>query len=556
MTTLAPPRSAVALYAESVVAGAVVTGRLVRLACERHLRDLDHGHERGLHFDQDAADFACEFFSYLSHYKGEWAGQPFILEPWQRFIIGSLFGWKRADGTRRFRVAYNELGRKNGKSILAAGVGLLLAFFDGEGGAEVYSAATKREQAKIVWGDARTMVLKSPDLKRRISVLVGNLHQESTSSKFQPLGADTDGMDGLNIHGAIVDELHAHKARIMWDVIQTATGARRQPLTFVITTAGAGRLGVCWEQHDYAVKVLEGVIEDDSAFAYIATLDEGDDWRDPLVWIKANPNLGISVKVDDLERKCLRAQQVPAEQNEFLRKHCDIWTTQSMRWLSDELWMQGAAESGALSGRSCYGCVYVSSVTDLGAFVLWFPDEAGGGDLLSWFWVPEENMAERVKSDRVPYDVWVREGWVEATDGNVVDYDLIRQRIKALGLVYKIKEIAVPVHTSVQVQTQLLGDGFAVVAVVQGFAALSAPTKEMQRLLLDGKYRHGGNPVLRWMAGNVAVRTNAEEEMRPDKEQSTERIDGIAAAINALSRALVKPEEKPSVYQTRGFLEL
>jgi phage terminase large subunit-like protein len=547
MVRAAVTTDSVTHYALDVTGGRVTVARLVRLACERHLRDLEIAAERGLYFDSEAAEWSIGFFAQLSHSKGEWAGQPLVLEPWQSFVVGNLFGWKRADGTRRFRTSYVSVGRKNGKSTLAAGLGLLLAFFDGEAGAEVYAAATKRDQAKIVWGEARAMVLASPPLRQRISVLTGNLHSERTRSKFEPLGADADSTDGLNVHAAVIDELHAHKTRAMWDVIETATAARRQPLTFAITTAGFDRNSVCYEQDDYAAKVLEGVIEDDSFFAYVARIDEGDDWTDRGCWPKANPNLGVSVKLDDLERKCDKAKLVPGEQNAFLRLHLNVWTQQETRWLSPEVWEGGSiGPPEDLEGRRCYAGLDLSSTTDVTALVLWFPDDDGGGDALSCFWVPEEALQVRSRRDRVPYDLWQRQGFIDATGGNVVDYDRVRERIKELGTIYEIREVAVDRWNSTQLQTQLQGDGFTVVPFGQGFASMTAPTKELERLLLERSLRHGGNPVLRWMASNVAVDQDAAGNLKPSKSRSTERIDGIVALVMALGRAMVEPKEPES----------
>src|SRR5512139_1249755 len=290
-------------YIDDVVAGRVVACHWVQAACQRHVDDLKHGAERGLHFDREAAEHVLKFFTILKHSKGEWAGRPLVLEPWQQFLIWTLFGWKRADGTRRFRTAYIEVARKNGKSTIGAGVGLYLLAADGEPGAEIYSAATKRDQARITHLEAVRMVKASPMLRKRIRTFRDNLNIEGTASKFEPLGADADTLDGLNIHGAIIDEIHAHKTREVWDKLDTGTGARRQPLMFGITTAGYDRQSLCWTLNEYSKKVLDGVIEDDTFFALIYTLDDGDDWQDETTWIKANPNLKVSKKNDDLRRK-------------------------------------------------------------------------------------------------------------------------------------------------------------------------------------------------------------------------------------------------------------
>jgi phage terminase large subunit-like protein len=538
-----------------VIAGRIVAGRLVRLACERHLRDLETGKERGLHFDAEQAERVIAFFALLKHSKGEWAGQPFILEPWEAFIVGCLFGWKRADGNRRFRMSYVSVARKNGKSTLTAGIGLYLAFFDNEPGAEVYAAATKREQAKIVWSEASRMVKRTPALKQRITAFVGNLHIEAAAQKFEPLGADADNMDGLNVHCAIIDELHAHKTRHMLDVLTTATGARRQPLIFVITTAGFDRNSVCWEQHDYSVKVLEEILPDDTFFCFVAGIDEGDDWHDEAVWVKANPNLGVSVKAEDLRVKCKRAQEMPGQQNAFRRLHLNEWTEQSNRWLDMTVWDENGEpfDPTLLEGELCYAGLDLATINDITALALWFPEESKG---LFYFWVPEEGVRQRADRDRVPYDVWVRQEYIEATGGPVVDYDIIRVRINELRQLYNIKEVATEKWNSSQISTQLMGDGFTVVLVGQGAAARNAETKELERLILDRKLGHGGNPVLRWMASNVAVMQDAMGNLRIDKVKSTERVDGMSALAMAIGRAMVQETETASVYEERGILVL
>ena len=548
----------------AVLAGSVVAGHLVRQACERHMRDLESG--EGIYFDADEAQKAIRFFGFLNHSKGEWAGTPLHLEPWEEFIVGSLFGWVREDGSRRFRVAYVEVPRKNGKSLLAAGVALLLAFFDDEGGAEVYAAATKRDQAKIVWLDARAMVLASPHLRKRITVpktekAVGSMFVESTRSKFEPLGADADSTDGLNVHGVIVDELHAHKTRSMWDVLQTATGARRQPLTFAITTAGYDRHSVCWEQHHYGEQLLARIFEDDTFFAYIATLDPGDDWADPGVWAKANPNFGVSVKPDDLARKAEKAKQVPAEQNAFLRLHLNVWTEQATRWLDMDVWDENAfatddegepivVDREALKGRPCYAGADLSTTTDLTAVELYFPDEGGeGGEWLHFYFVPEDNLRRRAERDRVPYDVWREQGHIIATPGNVVDYEYIRELLNSLveeG--FDIREFAYDPWNATGLVTGLMADGFTCIPVRQGFASLSAPTKEFEKLLLARSMRHGGHPVTRWAASNVVVEQDPAGNMKPSKKLATERIDPIVAMIMAVDRASRHEDEQAGVF--------
>ncbi len=549
-------KSTVTEYADSVVSGDVLVGKLVRLACDRHLRDLETGHERGIQFDEDAAETAIVFFTFLKHSKGEWAGQSFLLAPWQQFIVGSLFGWMRMDGTRRFRTAYNEMGRKNGKSTLAAGVGLLLAFFDNEPGAEVYAAATKRDQAKIVWGEAKRMVNATAAMKQRIRVLTANLSVEAKASKFEPLGADSDSMDGLNVHGVIIDELHAHKNRDMWDVLETATGSRRQPLMFVITTAGYDRHSICWQQHQYASQVLDGVIEDDSYFAYIATVDDGDDWADETVWHKANPNLGVSVKPDDLKLKAERAEAMPAAQNAFRRLHLSQWTQQETRYIDLAKWNEcgGDVDRDALTGETCYAGLDLASTTDIAALVLVFPRPDGEYEMVAEFWIPEDNLIERVRRDRVPYDVWVNQGYIQATPGNVIDYAFIRDTLNKLSTDFSIAEVAFDRWGATKLSLDLQDDGFKMVEFGQGFASMSAPTKELTNLILSKKLRHGGNPVMRWMADNLIVKQDPAGNLKPDKSKSIEKIDGMVALVMALDRAVRHGGE--SVYEERGILTI
>lgn len=532
-----------------MVAGDIVACKWVRLACERHLRDLDTGHERGLWFDHDAESRVYAFFEqYLRHSKGEFAKKPFVLQEWQAFIVGSVFGWKREDGTRRFRTAYDEEPRKNGKSTRLAGIGLYMTTADGESGAEVYSAATKKDQAKIVWGEAKNMVLASPELRARTRVFAANMNVPALGAKFEPLGADSDSLDGLNISCAIVDELHAHKSRDLWDVLETATGARRQPLIYAITTAGRNKLSVCWELRDYACKVLEGIVQDDSFFAIIFTIDDGDDWSDPKVWGKANPGLGVSVKVDDLQRKVEKARHLPAAQNAFKRLHLNVWTEGAGSWLDIEAWDENGQEVDPddLVGRECFGGLDLSTTTDITAFVKVFPpvEEDEPWKVLARFWVPAENIAKRAKTDRVPYDVWREQGYIEATPGNVVDYRAVGAGIIADAQAFDLREVAYDRFNSSQLVTELMDEGLTMVPFGQGFVSMAAPTRELEKLVISGLLAHGGNPVLRWMASNVVVVEDPAGNMKPAKNKSSEKIDGIVALIMAIGRAIAPRDEE------------
>lgn len=546
-------------YAYDVLDGTIPAGKLIKAACKRHLQDLDN--DRVLYFDLDAADYAIDFFHFLKHSKGEWAGTTFELSLWQKFIVGSLFGWKRPDGARRFRTAYIEIPRKNGKSTMIAGIGLYLFVADGEQGAEVYSAATKRDQARITHGEATRMVKTSPNLRKRIGVYRDNLHIESTASKFEPLGADADTMDGLNVHSAIIDELHAHKTREVWDVLETATGSRRQPLIIAITTAGTDRNSICWEQHDYAEKILNGTIQDDSYFAYIAAIDEGDDWTDPKTWAKANPNLGISVKIDDLERKCEKAKQLPSAQNTFLRLHLNKWTQQVDRWISLDLWDENGAEidEAELAGRTCYGGLDLASVSDLAAWVMVFPrvDDLDHLDVLARFWCPEARLYDEHNQYRDQYQAWRAQGYLTATPGDATEYSYIRSQIlddaQKFGLVDLNVDRLFQAH---QLAMELIDEGLVVLGMGQGSLSMAAPMAEFERRLLLHKINHGHNPIMRFCADNVAVKQDAAGNLKPDKANSQGKIDGIVALVMALDRAMRHQQDKPSVYESRGIVIL
>ena len=870
------------------------------------------------HFDENAANIAVLFFErFLHHSKGEWAGRPFQLEQWQKDqVIRPLFGWKRADGTRRYRRAYIEIPRKNGKSTLGAAIALALLYIDSEPGAEVYSAASDREQAAIVFNEARAMVETSPELLRRSKPFRRSIVVPGTRSSYRVLSADAPHQHGLNAHGIVFDELHTQPDRELWDVLNTSTGARRQPLVVMLTTAGYDRESICWEQHEYARQILQGIVQDDSFFACIYGAEESDDWLDPATWRKANPNLGVTISLDYLEGEARRAQISPAYQNTFRRLHLNQWcvilgtmiamesgefkrvedlipgdrivafdektqtltisvvksildngvhpvyrittkrgrsitttgnhpfwcrtgrsdspkyswidalslrpgdrvgialgwpdgqvqseitedqarflgimigdgamtdhspritsidpgvlefcrdmaeqfgvalrsrgdhpaqfrfpkkirggrqpnslkqwlidqkvwgknvyskrvpefvwvggkkiwaaflsgyldtdgcvaeedgntaiiwvsanlklledcqqllamlgaqsnlrqgrtgefpswrlevherrsqallrdsltpvhsakkgklksakieggrdgavsldrfrfdpiqsieilqpentigveveafhthitngfithnTQQETRWLPIETWdtCNQPVDAELLKGAECYGGLDLASSSDIAAFVLDFPNEPGEDERHAWlpfFWIPEANMIERARKDRVPYDAWVRAGLIKATPGNVIDYRQIVADIIALGEKYNIKEIAFDRWGAVQISQELMGAGYELVGFGQGFQSMAPPMKDLLRLVMDRKLAHGGNPVLRWMADNLVVRQDPAGNVKPDKAKSREKIDGIVGGLMALDRA--SRHQGGSVYDERGLITL
>jgi len=541
--------SAVTAYAKGVLADQIPACRFIRLACERHLRDLKSAFERGLHFDEEAAQRAIDFFGFLKHSKGEWAGQPFTLSPWQAFVVGCIFGWKRADDLRRFRLAYVEVPRKNGKTTLAAGIGLYLFLADEEPGAEVYTAATKRDQARIAHSEATRMVKASPALMRRVRIFKDNLSITDMAAKYEPLGADADTMDGLNVHAAIIDELHAHKTRDVVDVLETATGARRQPLLFEITTAGFDQESICREHHDYSAQVLEATIEDDSWFGYIAAMDEGDDWADPETWRKANPNYGITVKIDDLERKCHKAEHLPAAQNVFLRLHLDAWTEQEDRFIDLSLWDENAGEvdEAELAGLECYGGLDLAATQDMTAWVMVFPyeDDPDEVDILCRFWCPEARLTDPHNRWRAQYQAWARQGCLQATPGSGIDQGFIKAQVLKDSEAFRLIDLNIDhLFQGVGLGQDLQEEGLATFPFRQGFLSYAVPMKEFERRLVDRKLHHGGHPILRWMAANLSVKQDAAGNLKPDKStQGTQgKIDGIVALVMALDRAMRQTE--------------
>jgi phage terminase large subunit-like protein len=511
----------------------------------------------GFWFDEEAADRAVAFFeTCLTHTKGEMAGKPLMLDDWERDrIVRPLFGWKRADGTRRYRKIFVFVARKNGKSTLCAGIALYLLHADREMGAEVYSAAADREQAAIVFDVAKQMVIQSPPLRERTEVYRRSMVHLESASSYKVLSADAFTKHGLNASGVVVDEVHTQRNRELIDVLSTSVGSRRQPIEVYITTAGYDRNSICWELYDYAVRVSKGIIQDDAFLPVLYQADPDDDWTDETIWAKANPGLGHSIKLDYLRAECKKAQEIAAYENTFKRLHLNIWTAQENRWLRiEQTWDPCATPLPALElmrGRKAWLGVDLSTTTDITAVVALIadPDEPDEYDVLPLFFVPNERILLRARRDRVPYDLWRDQGHLIATEGDVVDYEVVREHIRELGEVLDIQEIAIDRWNSTGLQTQLTGDGFTVVQFGQGFASMSAPTKELERLLLLKALRHGGHPVLRWMADNVAVNQDPAGNIKPDKAKSTERIDGIVALVMAIGRATSQEVKAVPQYQ-------
>ncbi len=544
-------RQAVNAYMKGVRSGQIVTGALVKGAVRRHVKDLRTGKARGLRFDAAKAERAIRFFQFLRHSKGKWAGQILELSPWQLFCMWCIFGWYKG-ARRRFRTAYIEIARKNGKSTWAAGVGLYLLVGDGEPGAEVYCAANKYDQSRIVHSESRRMVQASEELSQVMTVWTNSIVIEHTASRYLPLGSDSKTTDGLNIHGLIGDEFHEWTDRDFWEKLRTATGARENPLTFIITTSGDDPNGLCYDYHELCESILRGTVEDDAVFAFIAAPDEGESWTDKDSWVKANPNLGVSVQMDYLEEQFETARKIPSEQNSFMRYLLNRWVQQSTRWLSLEVWdqCQGQVRAADLLGASCWGGLDISSVSDLTSLALVFRHE-DRLQVLMRFWLPESRLHIKGKYQR-QYQAWAEQGHLTITPGEALDYARLQADIVAISERYRIEELWVDIlFQGHQIEQQLREQhGINTVAGRNGIISMSPVAKELERRLLSRTIEHGGNPILRWMADCVTVRRDHVGNIMPDKSRSQGKIDGITALCFALMGVMNSPIQTQSIYET------
>lgn len=513
------------------------------------------------HYDKKKADRAVTFIENLCHTKGKWAGTPFWLLPWQEQLIRDIFGIVKPDGNRQFRTAFVEICKKVGKSELAAAVALYLLYADNEPSAEVYGAAADRQQASIVFDVAKQMVEMSPALMKR-SKLMGatkRIVNYSNAGYYQVLSAEVGGKHGFSVSGLVFDEIHTQPNRQLYDVLtKGSSDARQNPLHFIITTAGNDRHSIAYELHTKAVDILEGRRVDPTFYPVVYGLKDDEDWEDEENWYKVNPSLEYTVDIERLRDAYREAKQNPADEVTFKWLRCNMWVSSTVAWIPDAIYMRGneSIEAASLEGRDCYAGLDLSSTGDITALVLIFPprDENEKYVLLPYFWIPEETIPRRVKANSVPYDIWEKQGYIMSTEGNVIHYDFIEKFIMYLSEKYHILEIAVDRWNATQMIQNLEGEGFTIVPFGQGFSSMSAPTKEFYRLLMEGRIIHGGNPVLRWMAGNVVIDTDPAGNIKVTKAKSKEKIDGIVAAIMALDRCIRQEGQSGSVYDERGLL--
>ncbi|WP_454674851.1 terminase large subunit [Achromobacter pestifer] len=528
-------------YGREVMAGRIPVCRWTRLAVERHYRDLETGAARGLWFSEALAQHALESFLFLRHSKGEWAGRQFELAPWQQFWIALAFGWMRQDGTRRFREVWEEVPRKNGKSTKLAGIGLYLFTFDGEGGAEVYSAATKMEQAKITHSEAVRMVEASPHLRRGLAMRLNEIFdpRPGRADKFVPLGRDAKSLDGLNPHGGILDEVHAHPTREIYDVIKSGMGSRKQPMIWQITTAGFDLSSFGYSQHEYAEKVLDGIFDDDELLVVIYTVDYQDRWDDPVEMAKANPNLGVSVYEEQLRAVIERAKRQPSELPNVLTKRLNIWLRGGSRWMGADAWKACGNSDLRIedfAGEECWIGLDLAEKKDVAALCIVFR-RAGKYYVFFRLYLNEDQA--HAPENRHFY-AWEQSGHLIVTPGNATDFDVIRDDLVNMSRQFSVQEVVYDPKFATYFATKLAEDhGLLMVEMPQTSSRFTLPIVEVENLVLTQDLTHDGNPAVAWMISNVVMRESKFSGLKhPTKEKPENKIDAAIALIQAMSRAL------------------
>lgn len=560
-------------YAQAVIHGAVDVGRWVRLACERHIRDL--GRE-DIWFDMEAADEFFRYCRYLRHYKGPMKGQRIELDEWQQFIFGNVYGWKQCsfDGTTythtdlwRFHYVYIEVPRKNGKTtIAAAGASYDCAMVE-DTGAEVYCLATKEDQAKLLYNDVQAFISRSAELEDEFEVLQGRstiyAKGSDRTSFIKPLGSNSDRLDGLNPLAAYCDELHQWPDADLWNVIEDAFGARTNWHMIAITTAGHNKEGICYQERDNLIDILEQREIRDDKFGVIFTVDDEDkeNWMNEEVWFKANPGLGKGKQLEYMRSLATKALQMPSKINAFKNKQLDIWTDVAEAWLRWDDWVKCKKKYSwaDLKGKKCKAAMDLARVNDLSAVAYWFPIQPGieKPHLLVDFYHPQENLRERIENDKVPYDTWAEQGWLKLTPGNTTDFEFIKHDILERAEYFVVEELAYDRHFAGEIVNNLALEGLELVDFGMGFVSMGAPTAEMERQIVAGEMHHNDNPVLNWNAANTVVRHDPAGNIKPDKELSRKRIDGVVAAIMALGRQIAKDQKRrKSPYGKRGMRSL
>ena len=583
-------------YARAVVAGLIPNCQWARLACQRHLDDLKRQKSKsfGYRFDPDLAEKPCNFIERLSLTKGKWATArlKFILQPWQCFLTVSIFGWVHKAGEfagkRRFRKAFILIPRKNGKSEWAAAIGLYMMVADREFGAEVYSGATSEKQAWFVFGAARQMALRAPTLCSAfgLTVMASNLHCLARNSKFEPIIGKPG--DGASPHCAIVDEYHEHETDAQFDSMETGMGAREQPLLLVISTAGDNLAGPCYQMQLEAQKVLSGVFEADDLFAMIYGIDKGDDWTTEAALRKANPNVGVSTTIEFLQSQLDKAKRQPRKAGTFKTKHLNVWVAARDAFFPIDRWIEAADPSlrlAAFAGKPCYIGLDLASKVDVASMVALFEharDEQGRKRfaVFAWHFLPEEAVeagenehyqgwaatighnggpaldddGEPIRDDGVPR--FVEGELLQVTDGAIIDFDEIQAAIIGLSKVCQVEVVAYDPFQATHLVTQLMKAGVPVLEYRATVLNFSDPMKEVEGLMSERRIVHDGDPVLTWMVSNVTAKLDAKDNVYPRKEAPENKIDGAVALISAYGAMRATPESEPSVYESRGLVEI
>jgi phage terminase large subunit-like protein len=545
-------------YIKDILSGRVIACHWVKQACQRQLDDLQRPQSKQwpYKFDTKRANRICQFAEGLPHIKGEWAkkGMKLTLEPWQVFIYTTVLGWINVEtGFRRFKTAYCEVSRKNGKSTLSAPLGIYMTCADEEAGAEVYSAATTRDQAKISWESAKHMVDREPGLRQAFDVDTSahSIHQMSTASSFKALSSESNTLEGLNVHCAIIDELHAHKTREVWDVLETACGARKQPLRWTITTAGSDRSGICYEQRLYVTKILDNIADDPTYFGIIYTLDPDDDWKDESLWIKANPNLNISVDLSEMHQLAAKAKKIPSALSNFLTKRLDIWVNASVNLFNITAWQALADKSlkpEDFMEDPCWVGEDFAPRNDFSSRAQLFRREQEDGTHYYVFCKHFLSEGKIEESDNASYDGWAREGWIQTNPGNQTDdRDVEDDAVALFEEGYQIQEYCCDPSRTQGMETRIgeRTEPDKVIEVPQNARNLCPATEKLSALIADGKIHHNGDPVLTWMLSNTVGRPVRGFGAYPDKERPENKIDGVSALLTALSRAMLAEQPEP-----------
>lgn len=519
-----------------------------------HLKTPEGSREKGALFDPEAVDAVIGAFSVLRHTKGRWAGQPLIPDPWQiAYFLAPVFGWVKwsSDANKYVRVvrtAYMDVPRKNGKSTLSGGIAVYLTGADGEPGAEVVAAASTKDQAGFVFAPIKTLVEKSPALKGRFIPRTGKILHPKSGSYMQVISSAADAQHGANLHGAIIDELHIHKTPDLVETLETGTGSRDQPLVVMITTADDGKPNTIYaRKRKYAEQLARGLFQDASFYGVVFAIPDGADPLKPANWAKANPGYPISPTHSYLESMAKRAKNSPAELASFKRLHTGQRTKQTTAYIDLKAWDRNKGtvlNEDDLQGRTAYGGLDLGSVSDITALCWLFPYTDGrvGYDALWRFWAPEDTLDQLDKRTAGGASTWVRDGWLTLTPGNVTDYDFIQQQVLADMDAFDVETVGFDKWNATQLANTLLDEGVPLVETRQGYRTMSPAMKEIQRLVLMGKrtdvrLHHGGNPVMRWMTDNLAVAMDPAGNVKPDKANASDKIDGWSALANAMFEA-------------------